>query len=53
VTRSAAAIACILALLPGIAAGSTQTLQQRIEAEKAKAAQIQAALHANATSCIR
>lgn len=42
--RLTAAIACIAMLLPGVAHGDTQSIQQRIEAERAKAAQIQSAL---------
>lgn len=44
--RRVAAATLLLALAPLIAAGNPQTLQQRIEAEKAKAQQIQAQLHA-------
>ncbi len=35
----------VLMLLPGLALGSQQSIQERIEAERAKAAKIQAALH--------
>lgn len=44
--RIAAAAISIVALLPSLAAGNPTTLQQRIEAERQKAAQIQAQLHA-------
>jgi murein DD-endopeptidase MepM/ murein hydrolase activator NlpD len=44
-TRIAAAT-LILALVPGLAASSPTTLQQRIDAERAKADQIQQQLHA-------
>jgi len=43
--RAAAACAALLALVPAFAAGNPQTIQQRIDAERAKAAKIQSALH--------
>ncbi len=45
VRRGVAAFAMAFVLLPGLAAGSQPTIQQRIEAERAKAAKIQATLH--------
>ncbi len=43
--RLAAAVVCALAFMPGLAAGNP-TIGQRIEAQRAKAASIQASLHA-------
>jgi murein DD-endopeptidase MepM/ murein hydrolase activator NlpD len=43
---AAAAIAALAFLLPALASGDPQSIEQRIQAEKAKAAQIQSALHA-------
>lgn len=43
--RAVAAIFCGLVLIPALAAGSPQSIQQRIEAERAKAARIHATLH--------
>jgi murein DD-endopeptidase MepM/ murein hydrolase activator NlpD len=43
--RGVAALGIALMLLPGFAFGSPQSIQERIEAERAKAAKIQTALH--------
>ena len=44
--RGAAAFVALLALAPAGAASNPQTIEQRIDAERAKAAKIQSALHA-------
>jgi murein DD-endopeptidase MepM/ murein hydrolase activator NlpD len=45
-SRLILAVALIAGLVPGLAAGDPVTLQQRIEAERAKAEQLQSQLHA-------
>jgi len=44
--RAAAALLALLALAPAWASGNPQTIEQRIDAERAKAEKIQSALHA-------
>lgn len=44
--RVAAALTCALMMIPALASGSSPSIQQRIEAERAKAARIQSSLHA-------
>ncbi len=43
--RAAAACGLLLALVPALAASNSQSIQQRIDAERAKAAKIHSALH--------